>query len=204
MGKRWQSERKSEHYYKQAKKDGFRSRAAYKLLQINEKYNVIRKGDVIVDLGAAPGGWSQVALQLTGEGGLVIGVDLESVRPIDNTIFLRGDIRKEETRQSIEDAISKVGRKSASVIISDMAPNISGNYGTDQANSIYLAQMALDVAINVLKKGGCFIVKVFEGDMFVSFRNEVKSNFRSVRLHHPKASRSSSSEIYVIAKGFTG
>ena len=204
MGKQWQRERKREYYYKKAKRNGFRSRAAYKLIQINEKFKVIRKGDVIVDLGAAPGGWSQVALQLAGETGTVIGVDLENIRPIDNAIFLRGDIRMDDTRNSIEEAISGVGKKKAGVVISDMAPNISGNYSTDHANSIYLAQMALDVATNVLKRGGCFIVKVFEGDMFPSFRDEVKSKFRSVKLHSPKASRSSSSEIYVIAKGFTG
>ncbi len=204
MSKQWLRERKKEYYYKKAKLNGYRSRAAYKLIQINEKFKVIRKGDVIVDLGAAPGGWSQAALEMTGQGGLVIGVDLETIRPIENAIFLRGDIRKDETRESVEQAIGRVNKKKANTIISDMAPNISGHYSTDHANSIYLAQMALDVAINVLKKRGCFVVKVFEGDMFTGFRDEVKSHFRVVKLHSPKASRSSSSEIYIIGKGFMG
>jgi len=196
---RWYRERKKEHFYRAAKKEGYRSRAAYKLKQIQSRFHVIRKGDVVIDLGAAPGGWSQVAREIVGEKGLVVGIDLQPIKPIKGAIFIVGDITKKETIEKIKE---KIGNKKVDVIISDMSPNISGNYSLDHANSIWLAENALDFAKKFLKNNGNFICKVFEGELLKEFLNKVKTSFEVVKLHSPPASRKSSSEIYVIAKIF--
>ena len=196
---RWYRERKREHFYRAAKKEGYRSRAAYKLKQIQNRFHVIRKGDVVIDLGAAPGGWSQVAREIIGEKGLVVGIDLQPIKPIKDAIFIVGDITKKETIEKIKE---KIGNKKVDVIISDMSPNISGNYSLDHANSIWLAENALDFAKKFLKNNGNFICKVFEGELLKEFLNKVKTSFEVVKLHSPPASRKSSSEIYVIAKIF--
>jgi len=198
--RRWQAERKREFYYRLAKKEGYRSRAAYKLLQLNEKFKIIKPGDRVVDLGCSPGGWSQVAAELVGPDGKVVGVDIKRMRPIEHVDFVLGDIRD---RKTVEEAMEKLGG-SADVVISDMAPNISGNYSTDHARSIELCEHALQFARNALREGGSFAVKVFEGDMYRDFLENVKKSFLSVKAHNPKASRSTSSEIYVVAKGFIG
>ena len=196
---RWYRERKREHFYRAAKKEGYRSRAAYKLKQIQNRFHVIRKGDVVIDLGAAPGGWSQVAREIVGEKGLVVGIDLQSIKPIKDAFFIVGDMTKKETIEKIKE---KIGNKKVDVIISDMSPNISGNYSLDHANSIWLAENALDFAKKFLKNNGNFICKVFEGELLKEFLNKVKADFEVVKLHSPLASRKSSSEIYVIAKIF--
>ena len=196
---RWYRERKKEHFYRAAKKEGYRSRAAYKLKQIQNRFHVIKKGDVVIDLGAAPGGWSQVAREIIGEKGLVVGIDLQPIKPIKGAIFIVGDITKKETIEKIKE---KIGNKKVDVIISDMSPNISGNYSLDHANSIWLAENALDFAKKFLKNNGNFICKVFEGELLKEFLNKVKTSFEVVKLHSPPASRKSSSEIYVIAKIF--
>jgi len=185
---RWYRERKKEHFYRAAKKEGYRSRAAYKLKQIQNRFHIIRKGDVVIDLGAAPGGWSQVAREIVGEKGLVVGIDLQPIKPIKDAIFIVGDMTKKETIEKIKE---KIGNKKVDVIISDMSPNISGNYSLDHANSIWLAENALDFAKKFLKNSGNFICKVFEGELLKEFLNKVKANFEVV-----------SSEIYVIAKIF--
>jgi len=198
MTRRWQSERKREFYYRQAKKENYRSRAAYKLKQINERFEVIRVGDRVVDLGASPGGWSQVAAERVGTAGRVVSSDIKRMRKIDNVDFVYGDIRDKKTVEAI---LALLGG-AADVVISDMAPNISGNYSLDHACSIELCEYALEFAKQSLREGGTLVVKIFEGDLYGEYLAKLKKNFRSVKGHCPSASRPSSSEIYVIAKGF--
>lgn len=199
MSKKWVSDRKHDGYYKKAKKEGYRARSSYKLDQINTRYNLIRAGDTVLDLGAAPGGWSQVALEIVGPQGKVVGVDTQGIKPMDNVIFIIGDMTKPETLQKILETVNSVD-----VVVSDMSPNITGNYSMDHARSIELAETGLDVAKKSLRKGGNFVVKVFEGDLFPNFFKEVQSNFGYTKAHSPKASRKQSSEIYVIGKGYKG
>jgi len=196
---RWYRERKREHFYKAAKKEGYHSRAAYKLKQIQSRFHIIRKGDVVVDLGAAPGGWSQVAKELVGKKGLLIAVDIQPIKPIDGIVFIKGDMTKNETIEKIKNKIN--GRK-INVVISDMSPNISGNYSMDHANSIWLSENALGFAKKFLKNNGNFVCKVFDGELLRDFLEKVKDCFEIVKLHSPPASRKSSSEIYIVAKKF--
>ncbi len=184
-------------YYWQAKSDGYRSRASFKLTQINKKFEVITEGDTIVDLGAAPGGWLQIAKELSG--GRVIGVDLQRIKPIDGVDTIKGDMTADRT---IEKIIKLVGKDGADVVICDAAPNLSGNWSLDHARSIDLVTSALECAKKILKPKGHFVVKVFEGDMFKGFIDEVRNNFTYVRAYTPKASRSQSAEIYIIGKKF--
>jgi 23S rRNA (uridine2552-2'-O)-methyltransferase len=199
LTKRWLRDHKHDPYYKRAKAQGYRSRASYKLMQISQRFEIIRVGDSIIDLGCAPGGWLQVAVQLSFPGGTVIGVDLDKVKPMDGTIIFRGDMRDKEVAQKVFDALPR-GR--ADVVLSDMSPNISGNYNIDHAKSIELSELAFDFACKVLRRGGRFVAKVFVGDMYRDYLKEVSRAFDSCRAHHPKASRSTSSETYVIGKGF--
>ena len=200
MTKRWVQEHARDPYRKMAKRDNYRSRAAYKLKQINQKNHVIRKGDVVVDLGAAPGGWSQAALEMVGEEGFVVGVDLQDVNPLDGYEFVRGDMTSSDTVQEVLSTIHRMGRSEVSVVISDMSPNISGNYDVDQANSAYLARMALSFAEEHLKPGGNFVCKLFQGSDMEEFLADMRSLFKSVHRYSPPASRKSSSEIYLIGK----
>ncbi|MDK2831563.1 MAG: rRNA (uridine2552-2-O)-methyltransferase [Methanolobus sp.] len=184
-------------YYWKAKEDGFRSRAAYKLFQINNKHHVINGGDIVVDLGAAPGGWCEVAKELSGA--RVVGVDLRRISPIEGVETIVGDITSDRTIAKI---FGMVGEAGADVVICDAAPNLSGNWSYDHARSIDLTRSALGCAKKILKPGGHFVVKVFQGDMFKDFLNEVKDNFSYTHSYSPKASRSQSAEIYVIGKKF--
>lgn len=193
MSKNWQKD----YYYKKAKSQGYRSRAAFKLKQINKRYKIIEKDDIVIDLGACPGGWSQVAKEIVGKNGIVIGVDLKKISPIDGITFIKGNVADKEVINKVRKKISY-----ADVVLSDMSPNISGNYSKDHASSIHLANLAFKISRVLLKNGGNFVVKVFEGDMFKEFFEEVKSSFNFIKIHSPKASRSSSSEVYVIGKGF--
>ncbi len=183
-----------DHYYRKAKEEGYRARSAYKLLQINEKFHIIKKGDSVVDLGAAPGGWLQVAKQLSGE--KVVGVDLEPIAPISGVITFQADITKESTTEQV---LEELGSK-ADVVICDAAPNLSGAWDMDHAVSIDLARSALRAAKILLKPKGNFLVKVFQGDMFPDFLAEVKREFASVQAHSPPASRKESAETYIVAK----
>jgi 23S rRNA (uridine2552-2'-O)-methyltransferase len=200
MSKRWLAERKNDYYYKKAKKMDYRSRAAFKLKQIDDRFHILRKGARVVDLGAAPGGWLQVAREVVGPSGKVVGLDMQSIEPIDDVIVIRGDIREEET---VNELFSQIGGK-VDVVLSDMSPHISGSYSMDHARSVELCHHGLVFASKVLKKRGCMVMKIFQGDMMQDFLAEVRKHFGEVRLHGPKASRSSSSEIYIIAKGFLG
>jgi len=196
---RWYSEKKREHFYKEAKRVGYRARSAFKLKQIQKKFRIMQEGDAVIDLGAAPGGWSQVAKELVGEEGTVIGIDLLHVEPINGVVFLQGDLTKELTLQKIMQ-ISE-GNK-ANILLSDMSPNISGNYSIDQARSIYLCEQALKATENLLKNGGHFVCKVFAGEDTGNFIQEVHQKFKAVKCFSPPASRKSSSEVYVIARYF--
>lgn len=204
MGKRWVSERKKDYYYRKAKKDNYRSRAAYKLKQIDERCFVLKPGYAVLDMGANPGGWSQVALELVGPDGIVIAVDLKTMDPVPGVTFIRGDVRKAEVIEEIRAELKERGSKKFDVIVSDMSPNISGNYDMDQARSVELCEAVLAVADELLRTGGKVVMKVFEGDLFKELKVRVKSRFPYVRVHGPKASRASSSEIYIIAKGYHG
>jgi len=184
-----------DHYYWKAKKEGYRSRASYKLIQINERFKVIAEEDDVLDLGCAPGGWLQVARELTT--GKVIGVDLQEVEPIEKVITIKGDITSEKTIEEI-----KKHAESFDVVLSDAAPNLSGNWSYDHARSIELALSALKIARELLRPGGKMVIKVFQGDLFEEFMKEFRRSFRRVWLHSPKASRKRSAEIYVIGKGF--
>jgi len=201
---RWYKERKKEGYYKMAKKEGYRARSAYKLSQINDKYRILREGAAVADLGCAPGGWSQILVEAVGQKGIVIGVDLQRTKGIPGAHFIQGDFMKRDTHERLSALLGTKGRSDLDAVVSDMAPDMSGNYELDQIRSIQLAEMALDFAEKHLRDGGHFACKVFEGADFQQFRNEVKSRFRSLYFYHPPASRKSSSEIYVIAKGFKG
>lgn len=201
---RWYQERKKEGYYQRAKREGYRARSAYKLQQINEKYKVLREGDAVADLGCAPGGWSQVLVEIVGTGGFVGGIDLQRTRSIPGVALMQGDFMKRETRQRFSALLHEKKRNRLDTVVSDMAPDMSGNYELDQVRSVQLAEMALDFAQEHVRTGGNFVCKVFEGADFQEFRNLVRAAFRVVYQFHPPASRKSSSEIYLVAKGFKG
>lgn len=186
-----------DYYYHQAKEEGYRSRASFKLKQINERHHIINRGDSVVDLGAAPGGWLQVAKELSG--GKVLGVDLQRIVPIEGVETIQGDINAESTIKKITKI---VGVKGADVVLCDAAPNLSGNWSYDHARSIELATSALECAKKILKPKGNFVVKVFQGDMFNDYMQRVRENFVRTMAYSPKASRSQSAEIYVIGKKF--
>ena len=196
MPKAWIQERKRDYYYRKAKEENYRSRATYKLFQAIEKYHFIKNGDVVVDLGAAPGGWTQAARKNVGSRGFVLGVDLKPVEPFprSNVRTIIGDINEQET---LEQILSMLPRK-ADVVISDASPNISGIWEVDHARQIDLAHQSLKIALETLRPLGNFFVKVFEGDLLVDFINKVKRHFEVVRIIKPKASRAKSSEIFVL------
>lgn len=196
---RWYTEKKREHFYKEAKRTGYRARSAFKLQQIQNKFHLIPKGGIILDLGAAPGGWSQVAKELVGQQGLVIGADLLAIKPLEDVVFIQGDITKPQTVEQIK---TMMHGRSADAVVSDMSPDISGNYSIDQARSAWLCDCALDVAQKFLRPGGHFLCKIFEGEDTKSFIEKVKHHFMVVKTFSPEASRKSSSEIYIIAKSF--
>ena len=198
MHERWLEERHHEYYYKLAKKMDYRSRASFKLMQIDDRFNIFRDGDRVVDLGAAPGGWLQVAKERVGDEGFVIGVDLRPIQPMPGVPTIVGDITEDATMKRLLDMF----QGEADVIISDMAPNICGHYSTDHARSIDLCMYAVNVCDRILKKNGKLVMKVFYGDMFKDLTKELEKRFRVVKVHSPDASRPTSSEVYVICKGF--
>jgi 23S rRNA (uridine2552-2'-O)-methyltransferase len=196
---RWYTEKKKEHFYKEAKRTGYRARSAFKLLQIQRRFNLIPKNGIVADLGAAPGGWSQIVKEIVGEQGFVIGVDLSSIKPLEHVQFIQGDITQAETIERIKDLMCD---RRADLVLSDMSPDISGCYSVDQARSAWLCECALQVVDQILKPGGHFICKIFEGEDTKKFIEKVKHRFTVVKTFSPEASRKSSSEVYIIAKSF--
>jgi len=185
-------------YVKMAQKDGYRSRAAYKLLEIDERDNLIRPGMVVVDLGATPGGWSQVVAHKIGSHGRVIALDLLPLEPLPRVEFIQGDFREEGVLIQLE---TLLGGRQIELVISDMAPNISGVDLSDQARSIHLAELAMDFSVQHLKVGGLFLVKVFQGIGFEDYVKEMRKHFTRVVTRKPKASRDRSSEVYMLGLG---
>jgi 23S rRNA (uridine2552-2'-O)-methyltransferase len=185
--------RGSDGFQRRARREGYRARSAYKLQEIQRRSQLFRKGDTVLDLGAAPGGWSQVAQEMVGAEGRVIGIDLVHIASLEGVEFLQGDLRDAELRRQLGDLAP-----TAAVVISDMSPDLSGNYSVDQARSIELAELALSIASE--RQARCFAVKVFEGEDFQQFRAAVQAEFGSVRTLSPEASRKASSEVYLIAK----
>jgi len=196
LPKAWVRERKRDYYYRLAKEEQCRSRAAYKLLEAVDKYGFIKSGDVVVDLGAAPGGWMQASRKIVGETGFVLGVDVKSIEPFDdaNVRSVVGDITESETVKTVSELLPHA----ADVVLSDVSPNVSGIWELDHARQIDLARRSLQLAVSVLKTGGNFFVKVFQGDMLNDFVFEMKQSFASVRLVKPRASRRKSAEIFVL------
>ena len=194
--RRWMHEHLSDEFVKKAQKEGYRSRAVYKLLEIVEKKAIIRNGDKVLDLGAAPGGWSQVAAKLVGSQGKVIASDILPIELIDGVDFLQGDF----TEQSVyDDLLFMTDGVKVDVVLSDMAPNMSGQLSVDQPKSMYLAELAIEMAIKTLNPGGSFVVKVFQGDGFDVFVQNAKKVFKKVSVIKPKASRPRSKEVYLLA-----
>jgi 23S rRNA (uridine2552-2'-O)-methyltransferase len=194
------NERKREYYYRKAKAEKFRSRASYKLLQAVTKYKFIKPGYVVVDLGAAPGGWTQVARQLVEDSGFVLAVDLKPIKPVDlpNVLTILGDISDRKTTKSILEFLPS----SADAVISDVSPNISGIWELDHARQIDLASQSLGIATQILRPGGNFFVKVFQGRTTNRFVNETRDHFNFVKLVKPKASRLKSAELYLLGMNF--
>lgn len=199
--KKWLDEHVSDPYVKKAQIDGYRSRASYKLIEINEKDKLFRPGSVVMDLGSAPGGWSQIVAPIVGDSGRVIASDILHMDSIIGVTFIQGDFTEDAVYERILDSLQ--GEK-ADVVISDMAPNLSGVNTTDQYTSMYLVELALDMARNVLKPGGSFCAKVFQGVGYEEYVKDIRTSFKQVLVRKPAASRPRSREVYLVAKDFKG
>jgi 23S rRNA (uridine2552-2'-O)-methyltransferase len=199
--KEWLRRHVTDPFVKRAKADGYRSRAAYKLLELQERYRLMKTGDKVIDLGAAPGGWLQVSAKIVGPSGQVIGVDLQPIAPLSerNVILLSGDIREEEMHRRVAELLG--GR--ADCLLSDLAPKLSGIRDADMARCLELNRIALAVACQLLRPGGVLLVKNFISDDLQLFTNELKQYFSAVQRSKPEATRQGSSEFYFYAKGFS-
>ena len=200
-GKKWMEEHLNDPYVKKAQVDGYRSRASYKLIEINEKDKLYQSGNIVMDLGSAPGGWSQVIAPVVGSKGRVIASDILPMDGIVGVSFIQGDFTDERVYDAI---VNLLGEDRVDTVVSDMAPNLSGVNTTDQYSSIYLVELALDMARNVLKPGGCFCAKVFQGVGYEEYVKDVRKSFSKVIIRKPAASRARSREVYVVGKGFKG
>ncbi|MCK4608299.1 MAG: 23S rRNA (uridine(2552)-2'-O)-methyltransferase RlmE [Gammaproteobacteria bacterium] len=199
--KRWLKEHFTDNYVKLARQNGYRSRAAYKLLEIQDKDKLIKSGMTVVDLGAAPGGWSEVAAKLVGSSGRLVALDILPMEPIAGVEFIQGDFTDEAVLTAL---LEKVPGHSVDLVISDMAPNITGMGSVDMPRAYYLCDLALDFARQILKPGGGFLVKLFQGEGFEVYNKELKASFSRVVMRKPKASRARSREVYALATGFKG
>jgi len=190
-----------DEYYNRSKQEGYRARSAYKLKQLDAEANLFDAGDSVVDLGAAPGGWLQVAAEAVGPSGTVVGVDRQRIRSLDHDTVetIRGDMTEEAT---VDRLVEAVGDDGVDVVVSDMAPNMTGEYSVDHARSVHLARQAFDVALDCLAPGGDLVVKVFDGPDLAALRSDMEEQFEYVRSIRPDASRDSSSELYLVAKGY--
>lgn len=199
--KDWLKEHFDDQFVHKAKQDGYRSRASYKLLEICEKNRLIKPGMTVVDLGAAPGGWSQVAMQMVGDHGRVVASDILEMDSIAGVEFIHGDFTDEAVYQNLLDCI---GDSPVDLVISDMAPNMSGNAVIDQPAMMYLVELALDMAQSILKPGGAFVAKLFHGAGFDEYVKTVRQQYSKVVMRKPEASRARSRETYIVATGFKG
>jgi 23S rRNA (uridine2552-2'-O)-methyltransferase len=194
MARRWSEQRRQDPFYRAAQREGLRSRAAFKLLELNERYRFLRPGDRVLDLGASPGGWSLVALQAVGPMGSVVSVDVRAFEPLPGAHFVRGRVGDPALRGRLGDAPFQV-------VLSDMSPTISGAYSTDHARSVELVREAFLLARQVLSARGTFVAKVFQGDLLPELRQELAPAFRHLSVTKPRASRETSSEMYLIGRG---
>lgn len=197
--RRWLNEHFSDEYVKRAQREGWRSRAVFKLEEIQTKYKVMSPGMTVVDLGAAPGGWSQYALTRVGADGRVFALDILPMEPLPGVAFIEGDFRDDAVMQALLDALD--GRP-VDLVISDIAPNVSGVGAVDQPRAMYLAELAMDFADRVLKPGGAFLVKLFQGEGSDTLIAALRERYESVAVRKPKASRPRSREVYALARGF--
>jgi 23S rRNA (uridine2552-2'-O)-methyltransferase len=197
----WLREHFNDPFVKQAQKDGYRSRASYKLLEIQEKDRLIRPGMSVIDLGAAPGGWSQVTSRLIGGQGRLIASDILEMDSIPDVTFIQGDFTQDEVLQQI---LQAVGDSHVDLVISDMAPNMSGTPAVGMPRAMFLCELALDLATRVLKPGGDFLIKIFQGEGFDVYLKDVRSKFDKVQMRKPSSSRDRSREQYLLARGFKG
>jgi len=194
----WLRRHVTDPFVKQAQKDGYRSRSAYKLTELDQRDKLFRPGMQVMDLGAAPGGWSQVAAKLVGHEGRVHAVDLLPMDGIAGVDFILGDFTQEEILQQL---LALIDNRPVDLVISDMAPNLSGSKAVDQPASLYLVELALDLACKVMKPEGVFITKIFQGEGFDEFVRHVRTLFNTVSMRKPDASRAKSREVYMVAKG---
>ena len=194
--RRWMNEHLNDEYVKKAQKEGYRCRAVYKLIEIIDNNKIITKGDRVLDLGAAPGGWSQVAAKIVGQNGQVIASDILPIEPIPGVDFLQGDFTE---LLVYEELLGLTKGQKMNTVLSDMAPNMSGQLSVDQPKSMYLSELALDMAINTLTPNGHFVVKVFQGDGFDAYVQITRQTFNKVSIKKPKASRRRSKEVYLLA-----
>lgn len=199
-GAHWRKQQQQDRFFQQAKAEGYRARSAYKLLQIQEKFKLIRRGDVVVDLGAAPGSWSQVLAELVGPKGRVIAVDLQPMEPLPGVTVIQGDM----TDLTVQDAIIEAAGGTADVVVSDAAPSTTGVKLRDHVLSMELARAALAVAQALLKPGGSLVIKVFQGEDLPPVIQAVKMAFHPVKIHKPAASRKESWEQFIVAQGYKG
>lgn len=197
----WLKRHVNDPYVKQAQKDGYRSRASYKLLEVQEKYKLIRPGMSVVDLGAAPGGWSQVTSRLIGGQGRLIASDILEMDSIPDVTFIQGDFTQDEVLARILEA---VGNSQVDLVISDMAPNMSGTPAVDMPKAMFLCELALDLAARILRPGGNFVIKVFQGEGFDAYVKDARQKFDKVQMIKPDSSRGSSREQYMLAWGYRG
>ncbi|MGZ7455664.1 23S rRNA (uridine(2552)-2'-O)-methyltransferase RlmE [Pseudomonas sp. Ma2-10] len=198
---KWLQRHVNDPYVKQAQKDGYRSRASYKLLEVQEKYKLIRPGMSVVDLGAAPGGWSQVTSRLIGGQGRLIASDILEMDSIPDVTFIQGDFTLDDVLAQILEA---VGNSQVDLVISDMAPNMSGTPEVDMPKAMFLCELALDLAARILKPGGNFVIKVFQGEGFDAYVKDARQKFDKVQMIKPDSSRGSSREQYMLAWGYRG
>jgi 23S rRNA (uridine2552-2'-O)-methyltransferase len=194
----WLRKHFDDEYVKRAQREGYRSRAVYKLDEIQQKDHILRPGSVVVDLGAAPGGWSQYAAQVLKGKGRIIALDILPMDPLPDVEFLQGDFREDDILTALNELL---GGETVNLVMSDMAPNISGMEAVDQPRSMYLAELAADFAASVLGKGGDLLFKGFQGEGFDSLLNDLRGQYRKILIRKPKASRPRSREVYVLAKG---
>jgi len=199
--RRWIDAHEKDEYVLRARREGYRSRACYKLLELDERYGLLRPGLAVVDLGAAPGGWSQVARQKVGASGFVVGLDLLDMEPLEGVEFIQGDFTEDGSLQLL---MEKLDGRPVDLVISDMAPNLSGTRDIDQPRATYLVELAIDFAQSVLRPGGMFLAKCFEGEGIDDLRALIRRDFRQLNNLKPKASRNKSREIYLLGRGYKG